>query len=128
MHGLAARTRFEIRRCHSHGRTQRSAVSDYCQAAVVADIGPLMCVGGPGVGLIESLRQMFVLGRNSGPQSERAVDVHPGALLSSRFADIHRGIECPGIHIARLYANNCRSEERRVGKECIAVCRSWWSP
>src|SRR5213080_1249204 len=21
-----------------------------------------------------------------------------------------------------------RSEERRVGKECIAVCRSWWSP
>src|SRR3546814_13585342 len=21
-----------------------------------------------------------------------------------------------------------RSEERRVGKECISTCRSWWSP
>src|SRR3546814_11640425 len=22
----------------------------------------------------------------------------------------------------------CRSEERRVGKECVSTCRSWWSP
>src|SRR3546814_13798124 len=21
-----------------------------------------------------------------------------------------------------------RSEERRVGKECVSTCRSWWSP
>src|SRR3546814_20850490 len=21
-----------------------------------------------------------------------------------------------------------RSEERRVGKECVSMCRSWWSP
>src|SRR3546814_2481083 len=21
-----------------------------------------------------------------------------------------------------------RSEERRVGKECVSLCRSWWSP
>ena len=24
--------------------------------------------------------------------------------------------------------SNCRSEERRVGKECCALCRSRWSP
>src|SRR3546814_8471271 len=23
---------------------------------------------------------------------------------------------------------NCRSEERRVGKECVSTCRSRWSP
>src|SRR3546814_19358342 len=24
--------------------------------------------------------------------------------------------------------DNCRSEERRVGKECVSTCRSGWSP
>src|SRR3546814_2621146 len=28
-----------------------------------------------------------------------------------------------GTHVARL-----RSEERRVGKECVSTCRSRWSP
>src|SRR3546814_17144410 len=23
---------------------------------------------------------------------------------------------------------DARSEERRVGKECVSTCRSWWSP
>ena len=34
-------------------------------------------------------------------------------------------MEKNGIHIIDL---NKRSEERRVGKECIAWCRSRWSP
>src|SRR3546814_4455566 len=25
-------------------------------------------------------------------------------------------------------ASECRSEERRVGKECVSTCRSRWSP
>ena len=25
-------------------------------------------------------------------------------------------------------APDCRSEERRVGKECVSLCRSRWSP
>src|SRR3546814_19031056 len=30
----------------------------------------------------------------------------------------------------QLYAERdvIRSEERRVGKECVSTCRSWWSP
>ena len=28
----------------------------------------------------------------------------------------------------QVYQSKDRSEERRVGKECIAVCRSRWSP
>src|SRR3546814_1104992 len=27
-----------------------------------------------------------------------------------------------------LTGDMARSEERRVGKECVSTCRSWWSP
>src|SRR3546814_8064777 len=27
-----------------------------------------------------------------------------------------------------IYCTACRSEERRVGKECVSTCRSRWSP
>ena len=30
--------------------------------------------------------------------------------------------------IGRAVAINLRSEERRVGKECVSTCRSRWSP
>ena len=33
-----------------------------------------------------------------------------------------------GTQIARLTTNDVRSEERRVGKECLRLCRSRWSP
>src|SRR3546814_17991434 len=29
---------------------------------------------------------------------------------------------------ARYVDISNRSEERRVGKECVSTCRSWWSP
>src|SRR3546814_16692539 len=31
----------------------------------------------------------------------------------------------PGL---QMYSGNFRSEERRVGKECVSTCRSRWSP
>src|SRR3546814_14742168 len=30
--------------------------------------------------------------------------------------------------VSRLNDVYCRSEERRVGKECVSTCRSRWSP
>src|SRR3546814_15041906 len=33
------------------------------------------------------------------------------------------------FHVAELPCRRCRrSEERRVGKECVSTCRSRWSP
>src|SRR3546814_20023839 len=29
---------------------------------------------------------------------------------------------------AAFWSDLVRSEERRVGKECVSTCRSWWSP
>src|SRR3546814_15824050 len=35
-----------------------------------------------------------------------------------------------GLAVARAQhaLTELRSEERRVGKECVSTCRSWWSP
>src|SRR3546814_14509443 len=32
------------------------------------------------------------------------------------------------MKFCRHLAEQNRSEERRVGKECVSTCRSWWSP
>src|ERR1700675_3096648 len=106
MHGLSPRTWFEIRRFDSHRRTQCSAISDDGHATVIADIGPLMRVGGPRIRLIESLRQMFVLLRDPGPQSEGAIHMHPCALCSCHSTDFPGGIESSRIYVARLNAPN----------------------
>src|SRR3546814_17743918 len=34
----------------------------------------------------------------------------------------------PGTAVARDRIRQRRSEERRVGKECVSTCRSRWSP
>ena len=34
----------------------------------------------------------------------------------------------PKREIVRTYVIHLRSEERRVGKECVGKCRSRWSP
>src|SRR3546814_2312408 len=64
-----------------------------------------------------------------------------GAVVSSRFADIFRnnctknGLvpvqvspEVGDQLLAAIEADPARSEERRVGKECVSTCRSRWSP
>src|SRR3546814_7424845 len=33
-----------------------------------------------------------------------------------------------GAHFTPLKQTSTRSEERRVGKECVSTCRSRWSP
>src|SRR3546814_13973964 len=40
------------------------------------------------------------------------------ALRDDRFADAQR----------KIVGDQVRSEERRVGKECVSTCRSRWSP
>ena len=47
------------------------------------------------------------------------------------LADVRREIGVPvltDVHDAEMIPHVGRSEERRVGKECSAVCRSRWSP
>src|SRR3546814_12065706 len=46
-----------------------------------------------------------------------------------RFSVQKRGdIEVSGMKPGSVLAVDLRSEERRVGKECVSTCRSRWSP
>ena len=43
-------------------------------------------------------------------------------------AQLHFGVK-GGLNISKLsFSKDARSEERRVGKECLRLCRSRWSP
>src|SRR3546814_15988820 len=54
-------------------------------------------------------------------------------VLTHRIAWLHEvfGVPTHGI-LAVPFPNKAaaelRSEERRVGKECVSTCHSWWSP
>src|SRR3546814_15027340 len=50
-----------------------------------------------------------------------------------RLPDIHHGCaDISGVSVNvrkyRCHWHSDRSEERRVGKECVSTCRSRWSP
>src|SRR3546814_17002578 len=55
-------------------------------------------------------------------QTDSARITHP---LRERIVCSLRGFE--GV-AASMYVGAKRSEERRVGKECVSTCRSRWSP
>src|SRR3546814_8653671 len=50
------------------------------------------------------------------------------------YHDIQRAINSPDYQNSKMSpmmlirSNTVRSEERRVGKECVSTCRSRWSP
>src|SRR3546814_12218903 len=49
--------------------------------------------------------------------------------ISSRHEKVSHNVEeCRGRAASRRFAARHRSEERRVGKECVSTCRSRWSP
>src|SRR3546814_12927532 len=53
-----------------------------------------------------------------------------GEVSQAQLEDLIEGIEIEGIRYGKLDANleRRRSEERRVGNECVSKCRSRWSP
>src|SRR3546814_11141977 len=65
----------------------------------------------------------------SGAELERLTTVilEQGDVIVMRGDMIHAGAASPDGHFARVHAYlDIRSEERRVGKECVSTCRSRW--
>ena len=56
----------------------------------------------------------------AGAQSRTEVYTFPSEVLGAEKS-------CT-VYLPDGYDRSQRSEERRVGKECIALCRSRWSP
>src|SRR3546814_4634598 len=61
-----------------------------------------------------------------------AAGTHPAMVQDYRLrAEFRSTVECgtdDGPFGRPLERGNERSEERRVGKECVSTCRSRWSP
>ena len=56
------------------------------------------------------------------------MDVTSAHRSPDRTADFARKALARGIRVIIAGAGGARSEERRVGKECVSLCRSRWSP
>src|SRR3546814_20588465 len=64
------------------------------------------------------------------------LQAEPGLRIANMFdaamAGSFRGLYCQGEDIVQSDPDTqhvaARSEERRVGKECVSTCRSRWSP
>ena len=105
----------QIGRVHGHGGAEGFGVADEGEAAVVADVGPFVAVGGPGVGLFEAVGEMAVVGGHGGEEAEGAVDVDPGAGLVGDCADFVCGVEGSGVDVASLDAGDGVFVEGREG-------------
>src|SRR3546814_12653431 len=51
-----------------------------------------------------------------------------GVFNSTNIDYILRNLGVSHLVVAGIMTDQCRSEERRVGKECVSTCRSSWSP
>src|SRR3546814_18376015 len=63
----------------------------------------------------------------------KALEATASKRIRKLFGNIHEAVEMPNlVEVQResyeLFLRPVRSEERRVGKECVSTCRSRWGP
>src|SRR5216110_3724617 len=92
--------------------------------------GELRCVIGPNGAGKSTLFKLLTgqLKPTAGTIHFKGLDVT--RLLPHEIARAGIGIkfQVPRVYDSLPVAENLRSEERRVGKECVSLCRSRWSP
>src|SRR3546814_17636238 len=69
--------------------------------------------------------------RRRGGSSDRGCDAgcRAGRLHATAEKDgVLKMLPADGVQVAAGASVVLRSEERRVGKECVSTCRSWWAP
>ena len=76
--------------------------------------------------LVQDLNAKLAQIALGGGEAPRAKHLARGKLLPRERVEMLLDPDTPFLEIAPLAA--LRSEERRVGKECIPPCRSRWSP
>src|SRR3546814_17701682 len=96
-------------------------ISDWSSDVCSSDLGGTECVvlhllvdtrDAMGANLVNTMCECLA------PEAERLASGRAALKILSNFADRSIVTAAAGI----------RSEERRVGKECVSRCRSWWSP
>ena len=113
----------EIGRPRGHRCALRLAISTGHEAAVIANVQPLVSVGGPRIGPLDTADEEPVERRSGRPEPERSVDVVPGVgLLLKVIGDLCDGIEGTGVHVPCLAAGDDRALKARDERtECVAA-------
>src|SRR3546814_14577081 len=66
--------------------------------------------------------------RYSGPPRRPVRDRYPIRIAAPPAVSAEDAATECRLTETRKHKNSARSEERRVGKECVSTCRSRWSP
>ena len=94
---------------HAHRRPQRGGVGHDGEPAVVGHVERLVGVGRPGVGCLVARREVPARRRGRGEEPERAVDVHPRAVLVGHLDRLGERVEGAGVHVAGLEQHDRRT-------------------
>src|SRR3546814_14583467 len=63
-------------------------------------------------------------------RTTKGISIYTLDPATRRLTDVADGLQATGFddpYGLCLYRRGRRSERRRVGKECVSTCRSWWS-
>src|SRR3546814_12840862 len=93
-------------------------ISDWSSDVCSSDLPRIARIGGQHLALVDQIQD-----REAAGDLDRAGNLPDLHLLRSLR---ERGGQRIGLAPAEIAAD--RSEERRVGKECVSTCRSRWSP
>src|SRR3546814_11937984 len=77
--------------------------------------------------------ERLTIGRDGGTVGDRdRIGALHAAAIGAEAVDRAADVALAIVHAAEpqtaLRVDGARSEERRVGKECVSTCRSRWSP
>src|SRR3546814_13390441 len=95
--------------------------SDVCSSDLLSILDTIPRLGSS-PGLVETITGMADVARDR-PHLKNSID----SLTATEMALRAREIELQNLANQRTAILD-RSEERRVGKECVSTCRSRWSP
>src|SRR3546814_18881823 len=97
-------------------------ISDWSSDVCSSDLNCAVCRE-PVRPVVERLVQRFAQQQAAKARAiDEEIGLDPAAILQRERGD--RVLSDPALDIE----DRTRSEERRVGKECVSTCRSRWSP
>src|SRR3546814_6681457 len=99
-------------------------ISDWSSDVCSSDLDMVVRGGAAQVGVVSSALQGSISGSVISNVISSGVVTIPAMKRTGFRADYAGGVEA----VASTGAVLMRSEERRVGKECVSTCRSRWSP
>src|SRR3546814_12328924 len=92
--------------------------SDVCSSDLVGDLAEVVTIIPPGA----NAHDFQASAREAGVLADADAIVINGGGFAEGLLSVVEGAETDGVPVLD------RSEERRVGKECVSTCRSRWSP